>query len=177
MLVLIAECPPGIPTLPFCISKIVRGLTMKNFLAGLGIGFGIGILIAPRSGEETQEQLRNRAGDLANAVREKTSDAVQSSGEWLRSGQEKITEFGRQMTETIQTQGEKLKSSVSSVLLNRVSREDLLSIYGIGPVMADKIIANRPYTSDRQVVEQGIVPESLFERLQKELGDLGKKRA
>ena len=45
MLVLIAECPPGIPTLPFCISKIVRGLTMKNFLAGLGIGFGIGILI------------------------------------------------------------------------------------------------------------------------------------
>ena len=118
---------------------------MKNFLAGVGLGFGIGMLIAPRS------------------------------------GQEKVTEFGRQVTEQIQTQGEKLKNtiqgSVSSVLLNSVSRDDLLKIYGIGPVMADKIIANRPYTSDRQVVEQGIVPEGLFERLQKELGDVGKKRA
>lgn len=150
---------------------------MKNFLAGIGIGFGIGILIAPRSGEETREQIRNRAGDLANAVRDKAGEAVRNSGEWLRSGQEKFTEFGRQVTETARAQSEKLKSSVSSVLLNSVSREDLLKIYGIGPVIADKIIANRPYTSDRQVVEQGIVPESLFERLQKELGDLGKKRA
>jgi gas vesicle protein len=150
---------------------------MKNLLAGLGIGFGIGLLIAPSSGKETREQLRNRAGDLANTVRDKADKAVRNSGEWLRNGQEKISEFGRQVTETIQTQGEKLKSSGSSVLLNRVTREDLLSVYGIGPVIADKIIANRPYTSDRQIVEQGIVPESLFERLQKELGDLGKKRA
>jgi len=147
---------------------------MKNFLAGLGIGFGIGILIAPRSGEETREQIRNRAGDLANTVRNRASEAVRGSGEWLRNGQEKLTEFGRQVTETAQAQGEKLKGSISSVVLNSVSREDLLGIYGIGPVLADKIIANRPYTSDRQVVEQGIVPENLFERLQKELG---KKRA
>jgi len=154
---------------------------MKNFLTGLGLGFGVGMLIAPRSGEETREQLRNRAGDLANTVREQANDAVRNSGEWLRTGQEKVTEFGRQVTDQIQTQGEKLKntvqSSVSSVLLNSVDREDLLNIYGIGPVIADKIIANRPYTSDHQVVEQGIVPESLFERLQKELGNLGKKRA
>jgi len=143
---------------------------MKNFLAGLGIGFGIGILIAPRSGKQTREQIRNHAGDLANAARNKANEAVRSSGEWLRSGQEKLAEFGQQVTETMQAQGENLKSSLSSVLLNSVSREDLLGIYGIGPLMADKIIANRPYTSDRQVVEQGIVPESLFERLQKELG-------
>ena len=71
---------------------------MKNFLAGLGIGFGIGILIAPRSGEETREQIRNRAGDLANTVRNRASEAVRGSGEWLRSGQEKLTEFGRQVT-------------------------------------------------------------------------------
>ena len=150
---------------------------MKNFLAGIGIGFGIGILIAPRSGEETREQLRSRAADLTNAARDKASEAVRNSGEWLRSGQQKLTEFGRQVTETVQTQGEKLKSSVSPVLLNSVSREDLLKVYGIGPVIADKIIANRPYTSDHQIVEQGILPESLFERLQKDLGDLGKKRA
>jgi gas vesicle protein len=43
---------------------------MKSFLAGLGIGIGLGILFAPMSGEETRENLTRRAGDLADSARD-----------------------------------------------------------------------------------------------------------
>jgi gas vesicle protein len=43
---------------------------MKNFLIGLGLGIGLGILFAPMSGEETRNNLTDRANDLASSVRE-----------------------------------------------------------------------------------------------------------
>jgi gas vesicle protein len=44
--------------------------SMKSFLAGLGIGIGLGILFAPMSGEETRNNLQQRAGDLADSARD-----------------------------------------------------------------------------------------------------------
>ncbi|HLK34193.1 MAG TPA: hypothetical protein VKT29_13950 [Terriglobales bacterium] len=54
-------------------------------------------------------------------------------------------------------------------LLNSATRQQLLSVYGIGPVLADRIIQNRPYTAAYEVVEKGIIPERIFAQLQKQL--------
>jgi gas vesicle protein len=43
---------------------------MKGFLVGLGLGIGLGVLFAPLSGEDTRENLGERASDLANSARE-----------------------------------------------------------------------------------------------------------
>ena len=43
---------------------------MKSFLIGLGLGVGLGILFAPMSGEETRNNLTDRANDLANSAHE-----------------------------------------------------------------------------------------------------------
>jgi gas vesicle protein len=43
---------------------------MKSFLIGLGIGIGLGVLFAPMSGEDTRENLSERANDLKNSARE-----------------------------------------------------------------------------------------------------------
>lgn len=42
---------------------------MKSFLAGLGIGLGVGLLFAPMSGEETRSNIRQRANDLADQAK------------------------------------------------------------------------------------------------------------
>ena len=56
-------------------------------------------------------------------------------------------------------------------LLNSATRQQLLSVYGIGPVLADRIIQNRPYASAHDVVAKGIIPESIFVQLRKQLLD------
>jgi len=43
---------------------------MRSFLFGLGIGIGLGVLFAPTSGQETRENLSERASDLASTARE-----------------------------------------------------------------------------------------------------------
>jgi gas vesicle protein len=43
---------------------------MKSFLVGLGLGIGLGVLFAPLSGEDTRENLSERATELANTARE-----------------------------------------------------------------------------------------------------------
>ncbi|MFB3814715.1 MAG: YtxH domain-containing protein [Terriglobales bacterium] len=55
---------------------------MKAFLFGLGLGIGLGVLFAPMSGQETRENISERASDLANSARE----TVEHGRERLRSG-------------------------------------------------------------------------------------------
>jgi gas vesicle protein len=44
---------------------------MKTFLAGLGLGFGLGVLFAPMSGQELRENIGDRAGDIADTARDR----------------------------------------------------------------------------------------------------------
>lgn len=113
---------------------------MTRFLVGLGIGFGIGALLAPRSGAETRELLRSQAQSLWNDAREQVGvlKAEAGSGSFVEA-------------------------------LNSVSRDRLLSIYGIGPLTADKIIAARPFDTEDAFLQQKLVPENIFEGLYREL--------
>lgn len=60
-------------------------------------------------------------------------------------------------------------SGTAEEMLNSATRQQLLSVYGIGPVLADRIIQNRPYKAAYEVVEKGIIPESIFVQLRKQL--------
>jgi hypothetical protein len=113
---------------------------MTRFLTGLGIGLGIGALIAPRSGEESREWLRSRGQSLWNDAREKVGALVPQGS-----------------------------SSSFIEALNSVGRDRLMSIYGVGPLTADKIIAARPFDSEESFLAQRLVPESTFESLHSEL--------
>ena len=45
---------------------------MRGFLVGLGIGAVLGLLFAPKRGDETREQLRSKANDLMDMANEQT---------------------------------------------------------------------------------------------------------
>jgi gas vesicle protein len=66
---------------------------MKSFLAGLGIGIGLGVLFAPMRGEDAREMLAVRASELADTARDqydrawdKTSAAIGAIREDQGSG-------------------------------------------------------------------------------------------
>jgi gas vesicle protein len=79
---------------------------MKGFLVGLGIGVGLGVLFAPMSGEETRNNLVDRASDLSDSARElvdQGKDRVRSGISAVRDQAENVigqVRGGRQATGT-----------------------------------------------------------------------------
>ena len=77
---------------------------MKSFLAGLGIGIGVGLLFAPLSGEETRDRISQRAGDLADSARdmvEQGRERVRGAVSKLRAKAEDVRSTRATGTETI----------------------------------------------------------------------------
>jgi len=71
---------------------------LSYFFLGLGLGVAVGVLFAPKSGEETREFLRSKAEDgtdyvkrRAENLRETASDAIDRSKEGMRRHKENLS--------------------------------------------------------------------------------------
>lgn len=53
----------------------------------------------------------------------------------------------------------------SLIDLNSASRDDLMTLDGIGEVRADAIIRARPFKAKTELVERRLIPESLYEKI------------
>lgn len=62
----------------------------SSFLMGLGVGIGIGMLFAPKSGQETREYLKNKTGEGADYLKSRGADLKQTATEWVDKGKEAI---------------------------------------------------------------------------------------
>lgn len=115
---------------------------MKAFWMGLGIGAAIGLLFAPQEGAKTRAALRRYGGDVFTPSRE-----TRQSG----------------------SSSEISESEAVAEVLNTASKHDLMSVEGIGKGTAKRIVMNRPYETVEEVVQEGILPEQLVERVKEQL--------
>jgi gas vesicle protein len=60
------------------------------FLAGLGLGALVGVLYAPRSGNETREALRARAEEGREYVKNRAREAREQASEWVDRGRDVV---------------------------------------------------------------------------------------
>ncbi len=124
---------------------------MKAFLAGLGIGTLLGIVFAPASGEETRRTLTEAANQRFGDVREQISTA-----------RDQVNQYASRARETFDRSADCMLD-----IINEWPEQRLIEIHGIGPVLAEKIIKNRPYKEESDLIESKILPPSAIEALRK----------
>ena len=56
------------------------------FALGLGLGLAIGVLFAPRSGEETREFIRSKAGEGTDYLKKRAEDLRESAADAVERG-------------------------------------------------------------------------------------------
>ena len=61
---------------------------LSDFLMGLGLGMGIGMLFAPRAGAETRDLLRTRADEGKEYLRQRTAGLRDTATEMMDKGRE-----------------------------------------------------------------------------------------
>jgi len=131
---------------------------MKSFFAGLGFGVVAGLLLAPKRGELIRSDLGNRARRAIGVASDRI--AARISRRTPKKSPDSVTSARVE---------ERIEAGVQA--LNTATRDALIAVHGIGEVLADRIIENRPYEKAYEVVERGILPESTFVQLRRELLD------
>lgn len=64
------------------------GNSFMWFLAGLGVGAVVGVLYAPRSGNETRDVIRAKAEESKEYVRGRARQARDQASEWVDKGKD-----------------------------------------------------------------------------------------
>ncbi|HML18294.1 MAG TPA: YtxH domain-containing protein [Bryobacteraceae bacterium] len=89
---------------------------MSYFFLGLGVGVAVGVLFAPKSGEETRSLLRDKAGEGAEYVKRRSTDLRDQAADVIDRGKQTIlkqkdnlsaaVEAGKQAYREATSQGE-----------------------------------------------------------------------
>jgi competence protein ComEA len=66
---------------------------------------------------------------------------------------------------TAQTRTAPAAPAASLIDLNSASRDDLMTLEGIGEVRADAIIRSRPFKAKTELVERRLIPEALYDKI------------
>jgi gas vesicle protein len=66
---------------------------LSSFLLGLGVGVAIGMLFAPKSGQETREIIKNKTGEGTDYLKQRSAGLKQTASEWVDKGKDAL---GRQ---------------------------------------------------------------------------------
>jgi gas vesicle protein len=132
--------------------------SIQAFFIGATIGFVAAVLLAPKSGRELRTQVSDSASDALEKVKHQASGL-----------QERVRTKTGEVRSAVSQVAQRVRTRDIATLLNEVSKDDLIAVSGIDAALADRIIGNRPYRRERELLEKGLIPEGAFQALREEL--------
>jgi hypothetical protein len=134
---------------------------MKTFFVGLALGFGIGFLLLPKSGNEHEELQREKTRELQRSLPHDEERARQSAAIRERD------RFSVPRRPEYESRGGAVRTGIHPVaLLNMASEKELVAA-GVDPGQASKIIAHRPYSSLQDAMDRGFLSLGTLAEVQK----------
>jgi DNA uptake protein ComE-like DNA-binding protein len=136
---------------------------VKGFLTGIGLGTAIGLCLAPATGSDTRKKLATRAAALANSLEKKFEGESKKLDDHIHI-QPPNAQLGS-------VNHEMLSPDPVAEVLNTASKTQLRKVQGIGDATARRIIENRPFESEAEVVESKVMPDAVLKTLKNKLVD------
>ncbi len=137
------------------------------FLAGLGLGSLLGVLYAPRPGQETREELVATALGSGEYVRQRSRDVQQRAGEYVDRGKGQVGEYVGRGKEQLGQYTEAGKGQVNQYVERGKSaveagKQKVTDVYnqGANAIVEQKEKLAASYEAGKQAYVQTSVPEN-----------------
>ena len=86
---------------------------LSSFLLGLGVGVAIGMLFAPKSGEETRELIKNKAGEGTDYLKQRSSELKDTASGWVDKGRDAVGKQKENLNEAMEAGKQAYRDAVS----------------------------------------------------------------
>jgi DNA uptake protein ComE-like DNA-binding protein len=108
----------------------------------------------------TDQQIQQQAAQTTQQVKQDAEHAARDARVAAAKAEDKIDAVAAGVK-----QGMRGGASASTVDLNSATRDQLVSLPGVTPGRARKIIAGRPYATPSDLVSRNILPQSEFDKI------------
>jgi gas vesicle protein len=87
---------------------------LSYFFLGLGIGVAVGILFAPKAGDETRGLIRDKAGEGADYVKRRSGELKESASELVERSKSAVARQKDQLSSAIEAGKQAYRDTVTS---------------------------------------------------------------
>jgi DNA uptake protein ComE-like DNA-binding protein len=140
--------------------KVVNGpkqAVAPGFVAGVFLGM---LFAAGCQNHPTDEQIQQKAAQTTQQVKQGAEQAASTARVAAANAEDKLNAVAAGVKQGLQG-----GSSAPVVDLNKATRDQLVTLPGITPAKAHKIIAGRPYSTPNDLVSRDILTQDQFDRI------------
>jgi gas vesicle protein len=86
---------------------------LSSFLMGLGVGVAIGMLFAPKSGQETRDMIKGKAGEGTDYLKQRGDELRKNANEWVDKGKDALRSHKESLSDAMEAGKQAYRDAVS----------------------------------------------------------------